>query len=105
MLQRFVRAGGPAPELRARGRVFLWGKAADRAGHEVSMTMTTVEGYTLTVQSALAAMERLLSEPVQAGSFTPARRFGADFVTRMPGVIVDPPATESSSGLPPLHEA
>jgi short subunit dehydrogenase-like uncharacterized protein len=48
--------------------------------------MTTPEGYAFTVISALAAVEQLLASPKRPGSFTPAKFFGAEFVTTLPGV-------------------
>lgn len=77
---------GPSADVRAKSRVRLWGSVRNARGEERSMTMSVPEGYTFTVLSALAAIERLLAEPVQAGSFTPARRFGADFVKTIDGV-------------------
>jgi len=86
LLQAFAnRRTGPGPEQRAKGRTYLWGRAA-RGQDEVTMTMTTPEGYAFTVLSALAAVDRLLSSPRRPGSFTPAKYFGAEFVTTIPGV-------------------
>ena len=80
------RGRGPDAEHRASARVELWGRVARRDGTEATMTMTTPEGYTLTVHSALAAVDRILAEPVQAGSYTPAKRFGAEFGLGLEGV-------------------
>lgn len=86
LLQAFVnRRSGPGPEQRASGRTYLWGRVSDGKS-EVTMTMTTPEGYALTVLSALAAIEKLLASPKRPGSFTPAKFFGAEFVTTLPGV-------------------
>jgi short subunit dehydrogenase-like uncharacterized protein len=83
------RRRGPDEHARATGRVYLWGRVANRAGSEATMTMTTPEGYAFTIMSALAAVERLLADPARPGSFTPAGYLGADFVTSIPGVVVD----------------
>ena len=80
------RRRGPDAEHRAAARTELWGRVARRDGAEATMTMSTPEGYTLTVLSSLAAVARVLSEPVQPGSFTPAKRFGAEFVLGLEGV-------------------
>jgi len=86
LLQSFVnRRTGPGAEQRARGRTYLWGRVAN-ASNEVTMTMTTPEGYAFTVLSALAAVERLLASPNRPGSFTPSKFFGAEFVLTIPGV-------------------
>jgi len=86
LLQAFVnRRTGPGAEQRANGRTYLWGRVANAAS-EVTMTMTTPEGYAFTVLSALAALERLLASPKRPGSFTPSKFFGAEFVLTIPGV-------------------
>jgi len=86
LLQAFVNGrSGPSETKRAAGRTYLWGRAAN-ATNEVTMTMTTPEGYAFTVLSALAAVERLLASPRRPGSFTPSRFFGAEFVTTIEGV-------------------
>lgn len=82
------RRAGPNAEARARERMELWGRVANRQGQEVSMTMTTPEGYAFTVLSAMAVVKRILREPPRGGSFTPTMRLGADFVTEIPGVSV-----------------
>jgi short subunit dehydrogenase-like uncharacterized protein len=86
LLQRYAdRRTGPGEEQRASGRTYLWGRVSD-GKQEVTMTMTTPEGYAFTVISALAAVEQLLASPKRPGSFTPAKFFGAEFVTTLPGV-------------------
>jgi short subunit dehydrogenase-like uncharacterized protein len=82
------RRSGPDEAMRTNARTFLWGRITSRSGEELTMTMATPEGYAFTVLSALAAVERLVGEPVRAGSWTPATYFGADFVTAIPGVTI-----------------
>ncbi|HKO57585.1 MAG TPA: saccharopine dehydrogenase NADP-binding domain-containing protein [Thermoanaerobaculia bacterium] len=82
-LVRRVKPGGPDATTRATSRIHLWGRAAHLDGTEVTMTMEVAEGYAFTVLSALAAVKRVLAEPVQAGSFTPAKRFGERFVNEV----------------------
>ena len=89
LMQRMAgKRPGPSDERRAAGRTYLWGRVANPSGREVTMTMETPEGYTLTVFSALAAVERLLEGPKRPGAYTPAKFFGADFVTSLPGVTL-----------------
>lgn len=78
------RRTGPDEETRAKGRVDLWGRAANEKGDEVTMTMSVAEGYTFTMLSALAAVEHVLAEP-KAGALTPSQAFGAGFVKEIPG--------------------
>ena len=85
-LQAFAnRRTGPGEDRRAIGRTYLWGRVSD-GKREVTMTMTTPEGYALTAISAVTAVEQLLASPKRPGSFTPAKFFGAEFVTTLPGV-------------------
>jgi short subunit dehydrogenase-like uncharacterized protein len=85
---RAARIAGPDAKARERGRMELWGCASNGRGESVEMSMITPEGYALTVLTAIESAMRVLHEPVQAGSFTPARRFGADFIRTIPGVTV-----------------
>jgi short subunit dehydrogenase-like uncharacterized protein len=94
ILQKFAdRRSGPGADQRSIGRTYLWGRVT-KGSTEVSMTMTTPEGYAFTVLAALAAVERLASAPVRGGSWTPATYFGAEFVTEIAGVSVDAPPAE-----------
>lgn len=89
LLQRLASAkAGPTPEMQSTGSVELWGSVRNVAGDdEVTMTMTTPEAYRFTALSALAAVEKLLSNP-RPGSHTPSKMFGARFVTEIDGVSV-----------------
>ncbi len=75
------RTTGPSAEKRARSRVELWGRVANAAGREETMTMTVAEGYDFTVLSSLEAVKEVL-RAAKPGAWTPATAFGADFVTR-----------------------
>lgn len=81
-----ARPPGPTAEQRARGQARLWGEARDQAGASVVSRLRTPDGYSLTVLTALACVERILSGPVTPGFATPSRAFGADFVLEIPGV-------------------
>lgn len=86
--RRASSIAGPSERARERSHMELWGRVENRRGAEATMTMTTPEGYALTVLTAIEAVKHILGEPVQAGSFTPAKRFGADFIRTIPGVTV-----------------
>lgn len=77
---------GPSAERRAATKADIWGRVANTTGHSVEATMQTPNGYSLTVDAAIAAVERLLNEPRRAGFFTPSKAFGADFALSLPGV-------------------
>jgi short subunit dehydrogenase-like uncharacterized protein len=89
VLRRFAqkmadKTRGPSAEQRASGRIDVWGRVANAKGDEVTKTLTVAEGYQFTVWSALEAVKRVLAAP-RAGAFTPAKYFGPEFVTEIPG--------------------
>jgi short subunit dehydrogenase-like uncharacterized protein len=98
-LQRIVESqvSGPDEATRRSARVHLWGEACNQAGEMVSMTLDTPEAYALTAVSALAAVQRVASGSVPAGSWTPARAFGPQFALGLPGVV----ASDIVRHLPP----
>ena len=90
ILQKLIaKRTGPDEKQRAEAHVELWGRAANARGEEATMTMRVAEGYTFTVLSALAAVDRVLTEPPPAGALTPALAFGSEFVKTIPGTVVN----------------
>jgi short subunit dehydrogenase-like uncharacterized protein len=78
------RVQGPSEQARARSRSQVWASARAADGRTVEAWLSTLEGYTFTVESSLLAIERVLAQrPV--GALTPAQAFGADFVLEVPG--------------------
>jgi short subunit dehydrogenase-like uncharacterized protein len=87
LLKRADRVAGPDENARVHGRTYLWGRVTN-GKDEVTMTMTVREGYQFTVLSTLEAVRTILSSPRKPGAFTPAKLFGADFVTRIDGTEI-----------------
>jgi short subunit dehydrogenase-like uncharacterized protein len=87
-LKRRIQAGpsGPSDEERARGRTYLWGEVEDGQGQGMVSRLRGPEGYTFTMQTALAAMTRVLSGDAPAGYQTPSLAYGPDFVLEVPEV-------------------
>jgi len=81
---------GPSVERRARSVTSLWGEARNSRGQAVSLRLQTPDGYTLTADSAVRAVEHLLAGPARVGALTPSRAFGADFVKELEGVELLP---------------
>jgi short subunit dehydrogenase-like uncharacterized protein len=54
----------------------FWGRASDAEGRSAEATLETLEGYQLTVLTALAATEKTLAGAVPPGFHTPARAYG-----------------------------
>jgi short subunit dehydrogenase-like uncharacterized protein len=71
----FSRAGAP------EGASF-WGRASDAEGRSTEATLETLEGYQLTVLTALAATEKMLTGAVPPGFHTPARAYGEALLPR-----------------------
>lgn len=76
---------GPKEDERARGRSHLWGRVRDAAGREVSGTLETPEGYTLTATTTVESAERVVAGRVAAGTQTPSLAFGAGYIAEFPG--------------------
>ncbi|OQB36604.1 MAG: hypothetical protein BWY09_01884 [Candidatus Hydrogenedentes bacterium ADurb.Bin179] len=58
------------------------------AGDCLSMTMTSPNGYSLTFDSAITAMQQVLAGTVKPGAKTPSMAFGSSFVLGLEGVRV-----------------
>jgi short subunit dehydrogenase-like uncharacterized protein len=82
-IKRQVR--GPSQESLARDTSSLWGCVEDGDGKRVTATLTTPNGYSLTVLTALAAIGRIFESPPAPGFLTPSRAFGPDFIDGIPG--------------------
>jgi short subunit dehydrogenase-like uncharacterized protein len=87
-MNRRIRRGpiGPTEEERRQNRCFLWGEATDGSGEKVTARLQTPDGYDLTIQTAVAAVARVLSDTVSPGFQTPALAFGPDFILEISGV-------------------
>jgi short subunit dehydrogenase-like uncharacterized protein len=75
---------GRAVMGQSSGRASIWGRVSDGTDRAVEATLETPEGYRLTVLTALAAVERLLTHGVPPGFSTPARAFGSHFILGIP---------------------
>ena len=80
---------GPDSEELSSTRVHVWGEACTAEDECITATLETSNGYALTRDSALAAMQHLdMQLPEQGGYFTPSQLFGPRFVESLPGVGV-----------------
>lgn len=80
------RPPGPTDEERAQGKSFLWGEVENDAGQRAVSRLRGPEGYALTVQTALAVLERVLRSEAPHGFQTPAKAYGPDLILEMKGV-------------------
>lgn len=92
VVQRFmkkrIRTGAPGPnaEERARGWSRLWGEVTDDAGNRAVSQLKGPEGYTFTVRTALAIVQRVLAGQAPSGFRTPSLAYGPDLVLEIEGV-------------------
>jgi short subunit dehydrogenase-like uncharacterized protein len=82
MLRRFMLGGGQ-PEAGV-GQASFWGHVEDAEGKTAEATLETLDGYSLTVETALACVKKVLDGRAEPGFFTPSQAFGADFILSMP---------------------
>ncbi|MFC1776576.1 saccharopine dehydrogenase family protein [Pseudomonadota bacterium] len=87
MKRRIDRSvSGPEAGERKNTEMHLWGEVSSADGRSVSATMTTPDGYDVTVTASLGIVEYLLENDVEGGFYTPSLLMGADYGTRLPGV-------------------
>jgi short subunit dehydrogenase-like uncharacterized protein len=92
-----VSATGPTAAQRDASPAYVYGRAAAPGGRSQEMRFKTINGYSLTVLSALVMAEHLLSPNHQAGAFTPSALMGQDFIYRLPGTVrLGSPASRGS---------
>ena len=85
-IERTVK--GPDAATREATRTWVWGEAKDRNGQSKEIRILAPNGYSLTVSSSLAIVERLISNGAPPGCWTPAGLMGKDFVLSLPGVSI-----------------
>jgi len=79
---------GPGDERRKNSLCQLWGEVCSSDGRRVSATMTTPNGYELTVTASLGVVEYLLVQTVEGGFYTPSLLMGAGYAASLPGVVM-----------------
>ncbi|MCP4048884.1 MAG: NAD(P)H-binding protein [Gammaproteobacteria bacterium] len=80
---------GPGAGERQNTEMHLWGEVSSADGRCVSATMTTPDGYDVTVTASLGIVEYLLENDVEGGFYTPSLLMGADYGTKLPGVSIN----------------
>jgi short subunit dehydrogenase-like uncharacterized protein len=81
-----ARVRGPGATQRAQSGASIWGEVCTADGRSISATMTTPNGYDVTVTASLGIVERLLGGDVEGGYYTPSLLMGADYAAGLPGV-------------------
>jgi short subunit dehydrogenase-like uncharacterized protein len=94
-IQRYMKSrieksvSGPSDELRENSQMQLWGEVRSADGRRVSGTMTTPNGYDLTVTAGLGIVEHLLEADVEGGYYTPSLLLGSGYAASLPGVTME----------------
>ncbi len=91
---------GPGKEAREASDMQLWGEVNSSDGRSVSATMTTPDGYDVTVLASLGIVEYLLEAEVEGGFYTPSLLMGAGYAESLPGISIkiNPLKSESAPG-------
>ena len=76
---------GPPESERIVYTTRVYGQVRTDDGRKKQASLTTANGYTVTVDGSLAVAEHLLASRPDPGSYTPAVLMGPDFVERLPG--------------------
>ena len=86
-LKQQINAGpaGPSTGQRLRGAAHVWGEVKNAAGQTATARLDTVEGYTLTAQTAWDIAKRTANGEAQPGFRTPSMVFGADYILSFAG--------------------
>ncbi|MEE4217683.1 MAG: saccharopine dehydrogenase NADP-binding domain-containing protein [Xanthomonadales bacterium] len=80
------RVSGPSEQRRAETGCQVWGEVSSADGRVVTATMTTPNGYDLTVSASLGLVEYLLENAVEGGYYTPSLLMGSAYAESLPGV-------------------
>jgi saccharopine dehydrogenase (NAD+, L-lysine-forming) len=78
---------GPSEQELDEGSCEVWGEVRNGRGESVCGTLTTPNGYALTADAALKAVQRVL-RGVPPGAWTPSRAFGIGFLDELDGVRI-----------------
>lgn len=104
MVQNFIKKRisgsirGPDDARRKQTGAQLWGEVRSADGRILSATMTTPNGYDLTVSASLGIVEYLLKNDVEGGYYTPSALMGAGYAQSLPGVSLAMGKVSHSAG-------
>lgn len=83
---------GPSEDKRDSTNSQLWGEVTSADGRSVAATMTTPNGYDLTVDASLGVVEFLMNNDVEGGFYTPSLLMGSGYAASLTGVQISLPA-------------
>ena len=77
---------GPDSDERASARTFVWGEVTDANGNTKIGRFETANGYDVTVDGAIGALQKILDDPPERGGFyTPSQLLGHHFAGNLAG--------------------
>jgi short subunit dehydrogenase-like uncharacterized protein len=82
-IERSVK--GPDAALREKCPTYVWGEVSNAKGEVKQARVITANGYEVTVNGCLMAVETLTKPDVGAGFATPSKLMGSEAVERLPG--------------------
>jgi short subunit dehydrogenase-like uncharacterized protein len=86
LLRRLAnRASGPSEEQLRTGRSRLWGEVRNAAGQRRTAHLETANGYRLTADGTIMAVQYLLTNAPSGGYYTPSMLLGPRCVEQLPG--------------------
>ena len=86
LLQRLANStSGPSEEQLRTGRSRLWGEVRNAAGERRTAQLETANGYRLTADGTIMAVQFLLNAVPSGGYYTPSMLMGARCVEQLPG--------------------
>jgi short subunit dehydrogenase-like uncharacterized protein len=90
LLQRAAATSspGPSPENLAEAKTYVWGEARNARGDVRTARVVTSNGYRLTADGVLMAVDELLGHLHPGGYYTPSQLMGPRCVERLPGSSV-----------------
>ena len=88
MIRRQInrRPEGPTDDMRDKGTHVILAQVTDGFRNSLTARLTTPEAYSLTAETSLAVVQRILDGDWKPGFQTPSNMFGADFILNFEGV-------------------
>ena len=80
------RAPGPSDEQRIKALSLIWGEATNSKGENVTVRMSTPDGYTLSMHAVLIMAKKILEGNFKPGYQTPSTAYREDLIMEVPSV-------------------
>ena len=71
---------------RIKALSLIWGEATNSKGENVTVRMSTPDGYTLSMHAVLIMAKKILEGNFKPGYQTPSTAYGEDLIMEVPSV-------------------